>query len=57
VAGQLIVSISGVSDRTMPDVEDFCGQLRSRSVPVSFLVAPRIKGGYRLDEDAQTIGW
>ena len=41
----------------MPDVEDFCGQLGSRSVPVSLLVAPRIKGGYRLDEDAPTIEW
>jgi predicted deacetylase len=57
VAGQLIVSISGVSDRTMPEVEDFCGQLASRSVPMSFLVAPRIKGGYRLDEDAPTVEW
>lgn len=24
---------------------------------MSFLVAPRIKGGYRLDEDAATVGW
>jgi uncharacterized protein len=57
VAGQLIVSISGISDRTLPDVEDFCRQLGSRSVPVSFLVAPRLKGGYRLDEDGATVGW
>ena len=28
----------------------FCGQLDARPVPVSFLVAPRIKGGYRLDQ-------
>jgi uncharacterized protein len=57
VAGQLIVSISGISDRTLPGVEDFCGQLDARHVPVSFLVAPRIKGGYRLDDDAPTVGW
>jgi predicted deacetylase len=57
VAGQLIVSISGISDRTMTDVENFCAHLDSRNVPVSFLVAPRIKGGYRLDEDAPTVGW
>ncbi len=57
MAGQLIVSISGISDRTLADVEDFCGQLGSRNVPVSFLVAPRIKGGYRLDEDAPTVEW
>ena len=57
MAGQLIVSISGISDRTLPDVEDFCAQLDSRHVPVSLLVAPRIKGGYRLDDDAPTVGW
>ena len=57
MAGQLIVSISGISDRTLPDVEDFCGQLDSRHVPVSLLVAPRIKGGYRLDDDTPTVGW
>ena len=57
MAGQLIVSISGISDRTLPDVEDFCAQLDSRHVPVSLLVAPRIKGGYRLDDDGPTVGW
>lgn len=41
----------------MPEVDDFCAQLGSRSVPVSFLVAPRIKGGYRLDDDAPTVEW
>ncbi|MEO3758202.1 DUF2334 domain-containing protein [Mycobacterium sp. B14F4] len=55
--GQLIVSISGISDRTMPDVADFRAQLDARDVPVSFLVAPRIKGGYRLDGDAETVEW
>lgn len=57
MAGQLIVSISGISDRTLPEVEAFCTQLDSRGVPASFLVAPRIKGGYRLDEDAATVDW
>ena len=51
------MSISGISDRTLPDVEDFCGQLGARNVPVSFLVAPRVKGGYRLDEDVPTCEW
>ncbi len=41
----------------MGEVEDFCGQLDARAVPVSFLVAPRIKGGYRLDEDTPTVEW
>jgi uncharacterized protein len=57
VAGQLIVSISGVSDRTRDDVEVFRGHLAARGVPVSFLVAPRLKGGYRLDQDAATVEW
>ncbi len=57
MAGQLIVSVSGISDRTLPEVEAFCGQLASRGVPASFLVAPRIKGGYRLDQDGPTVEW
>jgi predicted deacetylase len=57
VAGQLIVSVSGISDRTLPEVEAFCGQLGARGVPASFLVAPRIKGGYRLDQDGPTVEW
>ena len=57
MAGQLVVSVSGISDRTLPEVEAFCAQLDERDVPVSFLVAPRIKGGYRLDGDAPTVEW
>jgi len=57
VAGQLIVSVSGISDRTLADVDEFCGQLAARDVPASLLVAPRIKGGYRLDSDAPTVQW
>ena len=55
MAGQLIVSVSGISDRTRADVDVFCSQLDERDVPASFLVAPRIKGGYRLDSDAPTV--
>ncbi len=57
MAGQLIVSVSGISDRTLTEVEAFCAQLDARGVPASFLVAPRIKGGYRLDSDAPTVEW
>jgi predicted deacetylase len=57
VAGQLIVSVSGISDRTLADVDAFCGQLDARDVPASLLVAPRIKGGYRLDSDGPTVEW
>ncbi len=57
VAGQLIVSISGISEQTLPDVEAFCARLQERAVPASFLVAPRLKGGYRLDRDPSTVEW
>lgn len=57
MANELIVSVSGISDRTLGDVDDFCAQLAARAVPASFLVAPRLKGGYRLDRDAATVGW
>jgi predicted deacetylase len=57
VAGQLIVSISGISEPTLPDVAAFCSQVDERAVPLSFLVAPRLKGGYRLDRDPSTVEW
>ena len=57
MAGQLIVSISGISEQTLPDVAVFCAQLEERAVPSSFLVAPRLKGGYRLDRDGSTVEW
>jgi predicted deacetylase len=57
VVGQLIVSVSGISDRTLADVDAFCAHLDQRSVPVSLLAAPRLKGGYRLERDAPTVDW
>jgi predicted deacetylase len=57
VSGQLIVSVSGISERTLSDVDAFCAQLAGRGVPASLLVAPRLKGGYRLDRDPATIEW
>jgi predicted deacetylase len=57
VAGQLIVSISGIKDRTLADVDSFRAELGDRDVPVSFLVAPRLKGGYHLEKDAETVEW
>jgi predicted deacetylase len=53
----LIVSVSGISERTLTDVAEFCEKMDARSVPVSFLVAPRLKGGYRLDHDPGTVEW
>lgn len=41
----------------MADVESFCAELDTRGVPASMMVAPRLKGGYRLDRDADTVEW
>ncbi len=55
--GKLIVSVSGICERTLDDVDGFCAQMDSRAVPVSLLVAPRLKGDYRLDRDPRTVEW
>ena len=57
MSGKLIVSISGIGERTLSDVEAFCAQMDARNVPVSLLVAPRLRGDYRLDRDPNTIEW
>lgn len=57
MAGDLIVSVSGISDRTLDHLEDFRGRLDARGVPLSLFVAPRRKHGYRLDEDDTTADW
>jgi hypothetical protein len=53
----LIVSVSGICERTLDDVAEFCEKMEARAVPVSLLVAPRLKGGYRLDRDPSTVEW
>ncbi|QUR69007.1 DUF2334 domain-containing protein [Mycobacterium spongiae] len=57
VSGKLIVSVSGIGERTLADVDAFCAQMDARSVPVSLLVAPRLSGDYRLDRDPHTVEW
>lgn len=57
MTGQLIVSVSRIGERTLPDVDNFCAQLDARGVPVSLLVAPRLGGGYRLEDDPRTVAW
>ena len=57
MAGQLIVSVSGISDQTLRDVDQFSTLLDARGVPVSLLVAPRLKDGYRLESDPTTVEW
>ncbi len=57
MSGKLIVSVSGIRERTLDDVAEFCEKMDARSVPVSLLVAPRLTGGYRLDHDPVTVEW
>ena len=38
-------------------MEGFRAELAARHVPASYLVAPRLKGGYRLDADGPTVDW
>lgn len=57
MSGKLIVSVSGIAERTLGDVEAFCAQMDARGIPVSLLVAPRLKGDYRLDCDPRTVEW
>jgi uncharacterized protein len=57
VSGKLIVSVSGIGERTLNDVQEFCAQMDARSVPLSLLVAPRLSGDYRLDNDPRTVEW
>lgn len=57
VPGELIVSVSGISDRTFGHADEFARELRGRGVPLSLFVAPRRKHGYRLESDTATVGW
>ena len=57
MSGELIVSVSGISDRTVADLDDFRRLLDARGIPVSLFVAPRLKAGYRLESDATTADW
>ena len=57
MAGQLIVSVSGIRDQTLDDVERFRTRLLEREVPISLLVEPRRKDGYRLESEVATVDW
>lgn len=57
MTGTLIVSVSGLRDRSTEDIAEFSSLLEKRNVPVSYLVAPRLAGGYRLLADTSTVDW
>ncbi|MBF6332642.1 DUF2334 domain-containing protein [Nocardia transvalensis] len=54
---ELIVSVSGIRDATRDAAMAFAAEMDRRAVPLSLLVAPRLKGGYRLAEDPATQEW
>ncbi|MGJ0120284.1 DUF2334 domain-containing protein [Williamsia sp. MIQD14] len=57
MAGQLYVSVSGIRADTLTDTQAFVDELARREVPTSLLVSPRLKHGYRLHDDAETVDW
>ena len=57
MSGQLIVSVSGIRDETRPAVDSFAREMDARGVPLSLLVAPRMKDHYRLARDPHTQEW
>ncbi|WP_019202169.1 DUF2334 domain-containing protein [Tsukamurella sp. 1534] len=54
MSSPLYVSVSSLSDATRERAEWFTEQMADRDVPVSLLVAPRLKGKYRLVDDPST---
>jgi predicted deacetylase len=56
VTATLIVSLSGLSESTLPDTMEFATELDSRLVPASWLLPPRPRTG-RHCPDAALIRW
>lgn len=54
---ELLVSISGIRDTTLELADGFVAELDKRRIPASLLVAPRLKGKYRLVRDPGTQEW
>ncbi|SUE16669.1 Uncharacterised protein [Rhodococcus gordoniae] len=55
--GRMIVSVSGIRDVTRDVVDGFAREMDARGVPLSLLVAPRLKDHYRLVRDPATQEW
>ncbi|WP_327112158.1 DUF2334 domain-containing protein [Nocardia sp. NBC_01730] len=54
---ELIVSVSGIRDTNRGTAMEFAEEMDRRGVPLSLLVAPRLKGKYRLVDDPATQAW
>ncbi|MGB2720486.1 MAG: DUF2334 domain-containing protein [Rhodococcus sp. (in: high G+C Gram-positive bacteria)] len=57
MSGRLIVSVSGIKNDTYEHAAEFARILDGRGVPLSLLVAPRLKDKYRLAADVPTQEW
>ncbi|MBD8505899.1 DUF2334 domain-containing protein [Hoyosella sp. G463] len=57
MSAELLVSASGIRDTTVDLTASFLEELQKRDVPVSLLVAPRMKGKYRLLNAPGTQEW
>ncbi|MGW0043723.1 DUF2334 domain-containing protein [Rhodococcus sp. NPDC003348] len=57
MAATLIVSVSGIRDETRELAAGFADEMDARGVPLSLLVAPRLKDKYRLVRDEPTQDW
>ncbi|WP_028476220.1 DUF2334 domain-containing protein [Nocardia sp. CNY236] len=57
MGAELIVSVSGIRDNTRDAAIEFSAEMDRRGVPLSLLVAPRLKGKYRLLDDPRTQDW
>lgn len=57
MTGQVIVSVSAIRDETRDFAAAFAEEMDRRRVPLSLLVAPRLKDKYRLVNDPATQDW
>ncbi len=53
----IIVSLSGIHADTLDEAVALAAQCDRRGVPLSLLVAPRLKNGYHLSDDPTTLQW
>jgi len=53
----VIVSLSGIRADTLDEAAALAAQCDRRGVPLSLLVAPRLRNGYRLSDDPTTLQW
>ncbi|GAB2654056.1 DUF2334 domain-containing protein [Nocardia goodfellowii] len=56
-SAELLVSVSGIRDTTRDAAIEFAAEMDQRNIRLSLLVAPRLKGGYRLAADPATQAW